>query len=269
MKAILYALAILVAGGAAFFSYSQSVKFKDVQNTRLSTIANNKEVTDKTDVADKKIKDEKALLAASQDKQESLKQSVETLKATGLTLKNDEAKIDTDLAAQDVEFAQLDKALQEVKSALADLGQDITFENLPEKIAQIEQNRDEKKKKLDELETLVSGAEKDLATKRTESDRLVTRSVERSARINRNAMQAVVTAVNQDWGFLVIGAGSNSGFTPQTALIVKRDGRTIGRVRPSSIEPTQTIAEIDFDSLATGVHLQPGDHVILAKPNSN
>ena len=95
------------------------------------------------------------------------------------------------------------------------------------------------------------------------------RDIERNSRIGRNSMEAVVTAVNQDWGFIVIGAGSNSGFTPQSALIVRRDGRMIGRVRPSSIEPTQTIAEIEFDSLATGVRLQPGDRVILAKPITN
>ena len=82
-------------------------------------------------------------------------------------------------------------------------------------------------------------------------------------------LHAVVTAVNQDWGFLVIGAGSNSGFTPQSSLIVQRNGRRVGRVRPSSIEPTQTIAEIDLDSLATGVRIQPGDRVILATPTSN
>jgi hypothetical protein len=82
-------------------------------------------------------------------------------------------------------------------------------------------------------------------------------------------MESVVTAVNQDWGFLVIGAGSNSGFTPQTSLIVQRDGRLIGRVRPSSIEPTQTIAEIDFKSIATGVRIQPGDRVMLATPATN
>jgi hypothetical protein len=40
-------------------------------------------------------------------------------------------------------------------------------------------------------------------------------------------------------------------------------------VRPSSIEPTQTIAEIDFDTLATGVRLQPGDRVITAKSATN
>ena len=50
---------------------------------------------------------------------------------------------------------------------------------------------------------------------------------------------------------------------------VERDGLKIGRVRPSSIEPTQTIAEIDLKSLSSGVRLQPGDRVILATPSSN
>ena len=114
-----------------------------------------------------------------------------------------------------------------------------------------------------------AAAEKLLEKNRAEVDRLVKRDIERNSRIGRNSMESVVTAVNQDWGFLVIGAGSNSGFTPQTSLIVERDGRLIGRVRPSSIEPTQTIAEIDFNSLASGVRMQPGDRVILAKPTSN
>jgi hypothetical protein len=82
-------------------------------------------------------------------------------------------------------------------------------------------------------------------------------------------MEARVTAVNHDWGFLVIGAGSNSGFSPQTSLLVKRDGRLIGKVNPSAIEPTQTIAEIDLKALAPGVRIQPGDSVILAKPAGN
>jgi hypothetical protein len=173
------------------------------------------------------------------------------------------------LEGQKVEFEQLETTLEEVKSALVGLGTDVTLENLAEKIAEIEQSKADKQKKLDELQTLVGGAEKSLAANRAEADRLVTRGIERSARIGRNSMEAVVTAVNQDWGFLVIGAGSNSGFTPQTALLVERDGRKIGRVRPSSIEPTQTIAEIDLESLASGVRLQPGDRVILATPTSN
>ena len=184
-------------------------------------------------------------------------------------MENDIARLETDLKAQAEEFAQLQKALDEVNLILESLGGGVTLETLPEKIEQIAADKTAKQTKLEELQTLVSGAEKNLATSRAESDRLTKRMMDRATRIGRNAMEAVVTAVNQDWGFLVIGAGSNSGFTPQTTLIVQRDGRQIGRVRPSSIEPTQTIAEIDFNSLISGVRLQPGDRVILAKPTSN
>jgi hypothetical protein len=82
-------------------------------------------------------------------------------------------------------------------------------------------------------------------------------------------MEAVVTAVNQDWGFLVIGAGTNSGFAPQSSLLIERDGRKIGRVKPSAIGPNQTVAEIELESVASGVRLQPGDRVILATPSAN
>jgi chromosome segregation ATPase len=145
----------------------------------------------------------------------------------------------------------------------------VNIDNIGEKVAEIEETLKTKRAAAEELDTLIEGAKTNLATKQSEVQRLVERKEDRNARIARNAMEARVTAVNQDWGFLVIGAGSNSGFTPQTALLVKRDGRLIGRVNPSAIEPNQTIAEIDLKSLSSGVRIQPGDRVILAKPASN
>lgn len=269
MKAILYVVAILVACGAAFFSMQHSGKFQALEKDRVNTIAKNKETTDRADGTDKNIKDEKAKLATSQEKQGLLEQSVSSLKSAGSALTSDLSKLDGDLKIQDQEFAELNKALEQVNDILKDLGGGVTLETLPEKIQQIEDDKKAKQTKLEELETLVGASEKSLATGRAELDRLAKRVVERSSRIGGNSMEAVVTAVNQEWGFLVIGAGSNSGFTPQTTLLVERDGRKIGRVRPSSIEPTQTIAEIDLESLAAGVRLQPGDRVILSKPSSN
>jgi hypothetical protein len=116
---------------------------------------------------------------------------------------------------------------------------------------------------------LVTAAEKRLSANKAEANRLTDKKMERNARIARNAMESVITAVSPDWGFVVIGAGSNTGFTPQTVLLVKRDGKLIGRVRPSAIERTQTIGDVILESLAPGVRLQPGDRVILAKPESN
>lgn len=269
MKTILYVVALLVISGAAYFSYDHSKLFEALEKDRVDTITGKNQTIATADAADTDIKKEKALLAASKEKRDLLTQSVSSLKSAGTALQSDMSKLNDELKGQDEEFAQLNKALNEVNTILKALGGGVTLDNLAEKIQQIDDDKKAKQKKLEELDTLVSGADKSLATSRAESDRLAKRMVDRGTRIGRNAMEAVITAVNQDWGFLVIGAGSNSGFTPQTALLVERDGRQIGRVRPSSIEPTQTIAEIELDSLAPGVRLQPGDRVILAKPTSN
>ena len=269
MKAILYVVAILVAGGAAYFTLEHSRKFGDLQKVRLETIKTNKDVSANADVKEKELKDAKGELATSETKREEVTQSISALKSSGSTLERDVAELDNTLKGQEEEFAVLEKALEEVNKILKDLGEDINLDNLADKIEQIDNDRKARIAKVEELETLVGAAEKLLASNRAEVDRLVKRKIERGARIGRNSMESVITAVNQDWGFLVIGAGSNSGFTPQTPLIVQRDGRFIGRVQPSSIEPTQTIAEIDFKSLSPGVRLQPGDRVMLAKPNAN
>jgi uncharacterized coiled-coil protein SlyX len=269
MKAILYVVVILVAGGAAYFTLEQNRKFEELQTVRLKTITDNKQVSANASAKEQELKDEKGVLEKTREDRDVLTQSISALKSTAATLEREVAELDNTLAGQKEEFAELEKTLAEVNEILKDLGGDVNLDNLPEKVVEIDEDRNARVAKLEELETLVSSAEKMLAKSRSEFDRLVKRDIERNSRIGRNAMESVVTAVNQDWGFIVIGAGSNSGFTPQTSLIVQRDGRMIGRVRPSSIEPTQTIAEIDFDTLAPGVRLQPGDHVILAKPITN
>jgi hypothetical protein len=269
MKAILYVVAILVAGGAAYFTLEHSRKFEELQSVRLKTLEDNKTISANADVKENELKKEKAVLVTSEEKRELLTQSISALKSTGSSLERDASELDNTLKGQKAEFEELEKTLAEVSAILKDLGEDVDLGSLSEKIEQIEEDKKARVVKLDELETLATSTEKQLASNRAESDRLMKREIERNARIARNSLEAVVTAVNHDWGFLVIGAGSNSGFTPQTGLIVQRDGRMIGRVRPSSIEPTQTIAEIDFKSLASGVRLQPGDRVMLAKPITN
>lgn len=269
MKAILYILAILVAGGGIVVTRMQSSKFEDLQKSRLKLIADTKAVTADASVKEKELTDEKKVIADAESKREEITQSVAALEATGATLKRDSADLDNTLKAQKQELADLDKAMEEVNKIVTSLGGEVTLANLPDKIQEIDANKKAKQAKLEESDTLITAAEKSLANNRAESDRYAKRVIERNARIGRNAMEAVITAVDQDWGFLVIGAGSNTGFTPQTSLLVQRDGHLIGRVRPSSIELNQTIAEIDFKSLAPGVRIQPGDRVMLAAPNRN
>lgn len=269
MKAILYILAILAAGGGIVFTRMQSSKFEGVQKSRLKLTADTKAVAADASVKEKELTDEKKVIADTEVKREEITQSVAALEAAGATLKRDAVDLDNTIKAQKQELADLDKAMAEVNKIVTDLGGEVTLANLPDKIQEIEASKKAKQAKLEESETLITAAEKSLANNRAESDRYAKRVIERNARFGRNAMEAVITAVDQDWGFLVIGAGSNSGFTPQTSLLVQRDGHLIGRVRPSSIELNQTIAEIDFKSLAPGVRIQPGDRVMLTAPNRN
>ncbi|WP_411826197.1 hypothetical protein [Luteolibacter sp. AS25] len=269
MKFTFPILAIVVCLGAAYFSWTESEKFKQVQSERLEAIKTNKVVSANADAADVKIKAEREVLAKAKDNLAVLEQTVAALESDATSFKNELKKLDARLASQNAEFAQLDETMKEVEAVFAGLGEDVNIDNLGEKIEQIEADIDAKTAKVDELDELLKGADSNLASKRKDVSRLVDRKTARNKRISGNALVARVTAVNQEWGFLVIGAGKNSGFTPQTGLLVERNGRMIGRVSPSSIEPTQTIADIELESLAPGVRIQSGDTVILEKPAAN
>jgi cell division protein FtsL len=269
MKVIANAFLILAAGAAAYFSYDQSQKFQAQQDIRLETKAEEAKTSAEADGATKEYKDSQAALAESTRKRDEVLQGITALKAAETSLKRDIAAKDTELATQKEELAELDKAVEELNKFVTELGGGVSIDNIGDKIVEVEKGVKDKTAKMDELTTLIDGAQKKIAATRAESKRLSDRAVESAVRVSRNATEAVVTAVNQDWGFLVIGAGSNSGFTPQSSLLVKRDGKLIARVRPTTVEATQTIADIDLDSLAPGVRIQPGDRVILATPAAN
>jgi len=269
VKAVLYILAILTIGGAAYYSYDHSLKFKDQQEKRLADVKKNKETTHEAEITEKDLKDEQTALAKVITTREETKLNITTLKATESKSKDDIAKLDAEIARQKEELKELGKALAEIQVILTGLGDGVAIDGIEDYIDKIAKGVADLKKTVEENETLIASAEKRLTENKAEESRLVGKTLTRNVSIANNAMEAVITGVNQNWGFVVIGAGSNTGFTPQTSLLVKRDGRLIGRVHPTAIEPSQTIADIDLESLASGVRLQQGDRVILANPVSH
>ena len=269
MKAVFYSLALLATGGAAFFSFSAKQKFEEQKDLKETKIIENKDMGDKVAKQDAALTEEKGLLETAKSDREQVRQSNDTLTATNKKLGRDLANEEGRLEEQKATFAKLKEAQEEINKSLDDIGGNVELTDIPEMMVNLENERQEKEKQLDELEKLVEAAQKNVERNQAEIGRLADRDASRDARIRRNAMESTVTAVNDDWGFVVIGAGSNTGFTPQTKLLVKRGGRLIGQVKPSSIGPSQTIAEIDKDSVAPGVRIQPGDRVILAAPATN
>jgi myosin heavy subunit len=264
MKALLYVLALLAIGGAAFFANSNKSTLEAQQQARLGLIKDNKTISATVDKTQKELNTETDNLKTARSEKAEVDANLEKLRSDEGALKRELADIEGTLEEQAQQLADAKKAQDELEKIMPDGVEDIA--------TAIKDLDDQKKlliQEIGELETTIEGAEKSIASNGEELSRLAKKKAERQARFARNSMESVITAVDQDWGFVVIGAGSNTGFTPQTRLLVKRAGRAIGQIRPSSIEATQTIGEIDWDTLAPGVRLQPGDRVILTKTATN
>ncbi|MCW1915250.1 hypothetical protein OJ996_16810 [Luteolibacter sp. GHJ8] len=269
MKAIFYALSLLVTGAAAFFSYQNVGKYQVQKEEKEATIGKNDTLTKQKTKQQADLDEEKVKLETANRDRESVKQSISSLESKGKALVRDIATLNAQLEEQKAKFAELKKSEEQLNQMLSEQGGGVTLETLPATVQEMETKKQAKTKELEELKTGIEALEKAVAKNQEEISRLAERDTTRDSRIRRNSMESVVTAVNEDWGFVIIGAGSNTGFTPQTKLLVKRDGRLIGMVKPSSIEPSQVVAEIDNDTVAPGVRIQPGDRVILAEPAAN
>jgi len=269
MKPLFYVLALVATLGGAFYSYKLSERFTEQQKLRLDANTKNTELLAQEKKTLAELSAENTLLTKAQDDQTATELAISSLKSAESGLKHDIATLETTLEEQKAQFDQLNKAIEAVTEALKGLGEGVNLNNIADKVKELNNKKLELEKKRDDLAANIDGATKTRDAKKAESVRLADVKTKRDSRIRQNSMESVITAVNQEWGFVMVGAGSNTGFTPQTKLLVQRDGHLIGKLQPTSIEPNQTLADIDFDSLAAGVRLQPGDKVILAEPATN
>lgn len=269
MKFIFLFLAIAISGVAAYFTVTEIEKFQAIQDLRIKTNETNVMVSANIDTALADIKVEEGNREVALGERAVAQSSVTNLKDENGSVENQVVGLDTKLATQETQLSELKQVLVGVKQELAQVNIEVNLSTLSDDFKALTASIEAKQATDTELDESTVKEEKRLADKRADIERYNGRIQARDLRIAQNEIEARVTAVNHDWGFIVIGAGSNSGFMPDTRLLIKRDGRLVGKVKPSAIELTQTIADIDFGSLSPGVRFQPGDEVIIAKPAPN
>jgi hypothetical protein len=81
--------------------------------------------------------------------------------------------------------------------------------------------------------------------------------------VTQEGIRGRVLAVNSRWDFTVISIGSKQGAAAKKTLVVSRNGQAIGKIRISSVEENQSIANIIPDSFIRGPRIQPGDDVVF------
>jgi len=158
----------------------------------------------------------------------------------------------------DAQIAEVERLMNEFNDRFPG----IDFAALPAKIEEMETQERELKAEEEALRAENAIVSRKIETNTGAISRHQARQMERAKGLARNASQWVVTAVNNEWGFVTVNGGKLGGVTNDSRLLVSRGGQAICRLNIVSIENRLTVANIDRSTLARGAVVLPGDQVI-------
>lgn len=267
MKNIFYILAVLAVGAAAFTGWQVNDKTNNDLEVRNEWQDKNDNQSNSIDKKTKQLSD--AIVARDKAlKEKNLKDSELELaesnyNASLKTFDEEEARFDE----QQQRAANVDKVIAQIKESIGNPNVEIS--DVPRIVSDLEEDKKNKDKALEELESVRATLEKAIASATAEIDRKENKISESKTRIERNKFSATVATVDNEWGFMVINAGVESGLEGNSKLLLTRNGRLLGKVLVSSLEATQSIVEVVPASLAPGVLARPGDVLILEDTAAN
>jgi len=169
--------------------------------------------------------------------------------------------------ALDAQMKKYQDEFSEYQAKLDRLPPGVSLDTLNEDMNRLKQTLAEKQADLASLEKEIEVMNDNYVRSSKQLDDKVEFQATRTKSFNVNSLVAKVTAVNRDWGFVIVDAGSEAGITADTSLLVARNSEPIGKLRIISLEPRTLVADIDFDTVDNGLPILPGDKVVLEKPN--
>lgn len=266
-KKIIYLLSVLVAGAAAYFSFEvkkdleAEIALFDETRVKKDQVERNEDKTDGI------LKETEETLEAAEQKNAELIADMENMKSRegSMNKSKEEAQVKIDEA--EARLADFAKVKAEIDEQLK--GVNVAWAQIP---AEIKRQQEVRKKRGDDLDLLnehIAKLTKDVADKRASNTRESDRLSKIRTKIARNAKVGAITSVNSTWGFVIVNLGTNnSNVTPQSKLLVTRNGRLLGRLTPNSVEASQTVCDLNARDINPGVRIQPGDQVTLADSSS-
>ncbi len=223
----------------------------------------------------------------------TLKTTRQTLKETKDSLAKGEAELkekadkiaecEADITKRKGEIEDLNKSLAAAKEEPAKKAAEI--EVLTKKVAELEAAAtttspvapaalDELKTTIEKLKTEVAEAKQVQATmeesKKTAEEKLVgserTVAEYKQGYVN-NGLSGKVLAYNPGWNFVVLSIGDKQGLKSSAQMLVMRGNKAIAKARVTTVEPSQSIADILPGSLQRGETVMPGDTVVYEIKN--
>lgn len=256
---IIFVLGLLAMGGAGYFAFNNHQKFDDVRDAKDANIAKIKGIKGKIANDDELILELHKQITTTEGERDENRERFES--NTRQITANKATVNDLDSQVEQTQ-GQITAIETEVDTVL----KDGTPEEFQAKVEDLKKSVNDKEEELNTLEKEIDLANGIIADNRQTISNFESRQRDRAKLIARNALDARVTSVNNDWGFVVINAGENRGVTADSALLVRRGDKIMGKLKISSVEPSITIADIEQSSVPSGGRILPGDKIILAKP---
>ncbi len=275
MKAFLIVLLILAAGAGAWFSglSGDLIDKKGLYQEFQEWIAARKQLQ-KENVEWTVLRDDMVKYHQIEEEEHN---KLTTNKATATRQKEEQEGIERDLTDKSNELtseldsiAAKEKKLRDDLQSILDKYQIDNWENLPSMVDALEAKNKQLQSEVEKIQADIVVATTKRNDQKTE---LTNRQQEQSnyrTMLTKNRDEFAVLSVDPQWGFVVIDAGSeDSTIDSNTVLLVTRDGRSIGKLRVSTLEKKQTIADVVKGSIPEGMSIQPGDTVQLLNPKQS
>ncbi len=202
--------------------------------------------------ARKDLKGKDADLAAGKKENEELKAGLAAAKGESERLGAQISDFQAQLTAKQGELEELRKAASSTSLAgPAAAPAPETERRIAELSAQVA-----------ELSQVKASLDDKLAAAEGRARSLQAAEARRQQGVAARGLSGEVLAVNPSWNFVVLSLGDRQGVTANAEMVVMRRGTMVGRVRVTSVEPSQSIADIVPASVPPGFAVQPGDRVI-------
>lgn len=259
MKPLILPIILIIAGGAGIYL---SI---DLQGELEATIAERQDIQTENTARTRVLRDteEKRGAADGEVATWTTTRGEKNALVTSETDKNNE--LNTELKSLNDSFESKNSRIKKLQEDLAQYD----FKDPQEIVGRQTQANDKNKELLaaiDEMTTLADATGKKNTQLEGQLETLQQRQQAYRQRMSANSREYSIVAVDPAWNFVVINAGEGSSISPQTPLMVSRGGKTIAKLKISSLEKSQTIADIIEGSLSPGNRIEVGDRVIIVKP---
>jgi hypothetical protein len=171
------------------------------------------------------------------------------------------AKVTADLEEKTKSIAALEEQMKGLKGILGEFGG--SPEAIAAKIKELAEAKTKAETELAEskqIQATLQAKANDMEQQVTTKQRVID---EYKTGFMKNGLTGKILAFNPGWNFVVLNIGDAAGVKVGAQMVVTRAGAMIGKVKVTSVEPKQSIADVLPGTLARGETVQPGDSVVF------